>query len=62
MHQLRIHMSSLGVPILNDSFYPIATESSNEDFSSPLRLLARSIEFVDPIRGIERSFQSVRSL
>jgi tRNA pseudouridine32 synthase/23S rRNA pseudouridine746 synthase len=47
---------------LNDSFYPIATESSNEDFSSPLRLLARSIEFVDPIRGIERSFQSVRSL
>jgi tRNA pseudouridine32 synthase/23S rRNA pseudouridine746 synthase len=62
MHQLRIHMSSLGIPILNDSFYPIATESSNEDFSSPLKLLARSIEFVDPVRGIERSFQSVRSL
>ena len=62
MHQLRIHMSSLGVPILNDSFYPTATESSNEDFSSPLKLLARSIEFVDPVRGIERSFQSVRSL
>ena len=62
MHQLRIHMSSLGIPILNDSFYPFATESSNTDFSSPLKLLARSIEFVDPVRGIERSFQSARSL
>ncbi|NDC08429.1 MAG: pseudouridine synthase [Oxalobacteraceae bacterium] len=62
MHQLRIHMSSLGIPILNDSFYPFASESSNEDFSSPLKLLARSITFVDPVRGIERSFQSVRSL
>jgi tRNA pseudouridine32 synthase / 23S rRNA pseudouridine746 synthase len=62
MHQLRIHMSSLGLPILNDSFYPFATESSNEDFSSPLKLLARSIQFIDPVRGIERSFQSVRSL
>ena len=62
MHQLRIHMSSLGLPILNDSFYPFATESSNEDFSSPLKLLARSIQFIDPVRDIERSFQSVRSL
>jgi tRNA pseudouridine32 synthase/23S rRNA pseudouridine746 synthase len=62
MHQLRIHMSSLGLPILNDSFYPFATESSNENFSSPLKLLARSIQFIDPVRGIERSFESVRSL
>ncbi len=62
MHQLRIHMSSLGIPILNDTFYPIATTSSNEDFSSPLQLLSRAIEFVDPVLGIERAFQSTRSL
>lgn len=62
MHQLRIHMSSLGLPILNDSFYPSAAVHSNEDFSSPLKLLARSIGFIDPLRGVERSFHSVRSL
>lgn len=62
MHQLRIHMSSLGIPIVNDSFYPVASSTSNENFCTPLKLLARSIEFVDPVRGIARSFQSVQSL
>lgn len=62
MHQLRVHMNSLGLPILNDGFYPVALPCKGNDFSAPLKLLARSIHFVDPITGEERHFESLRSL
>ena len=62
MHQLRVHMNSIGIPILNDGFYPVALPCKGDDFSSPLKLLARSIRFKDPITGEERRFHSVRSL
>ena len=62
MHQLRIHMSTLGIPILNDRFYPTAAPDGVDDFSAPLKLLASAISFTDPIRGIERSFESRRTL
>ncbi|GGU31109.1 RluA family pseudouridine synthase [Lentzea flava] len=57
-HQLRLHMSGLGVPIVNDDFYPVLRERPLDDFSSPLQLLARTLSFVDPISGEERSFTS----
>ncbi|RAS66151.1 23S rRNA-/tRNA-specific pseudouridylate synthase [Lentzea atacamensis] len=57
-HQLRLHMSGLGVPIVNDDFYPVLRERPLDDFSSPLQLLARTLSFVDPITGDERSFTS----
>lgn len=57
-HQLRLHMSGLGVPIVNDDFYPVLQERPLDDFSSPLQLLARTLSFVDPITGEERSFTS----
>ncbi len=62
MHQLRIHMNSLGVPILNDGFYPVALPCKGDDFSSPLKLLARSIRFTDPITHELRQFDSRQNL
>ena len=57
-HQLRLHMSGLGVPIVNDDFYPVLRERPLDDFSSPLQLLARTLSFADPVTGEEHSFTS----
>lgn len=57
-HQLRLHMSGLGVPIVNDDFYPVLRDRPLDDFSSPLQLLARTLSFKDPMSGADRSFTS----
>jgi len=62
MHQLRVHLSGLGCPIMNDSFYPVALLCKGDDFSAPLKLLARSLSFRDPITGLQRFFESDRLL
>ena len=62
MHQLRVHMNALGLPLLNDGFYPIARPAGEDDFSKPLKLLAKSLRFVDPVSGETRYFQSEQSL
>jgi tRNA pseudouridine32 synthase/23S rRNA pseudouridine746 synthase len=61
-HQLRVHMAALGIPILNDAFYPDALPCKGDDVSAPLKLLARSIGFVDPLSGAFREFVSTRTL
>jgi len=61
-HQLRVHMMSLGIPILNDPFYPELLPCKGEDYSSPLQLLAKSIEFTDPISGKFLNFKSLQDL
>ena len=61
-HQLRLHMSSLGLPIEGDNYYPDFRRSEPGDFSTPLRLLARAIEFTDPRSGRVRRFESRRTL
>ena len=61
-HQLRLHLASLGVPILNDAFYPVALPCKQDDVSRPLKLLARAISFIDPLSGDWRAFRSGRSL
>lgn len=50
-HQLRVHMSSLGLPIMGDPFYPTLKPYGPDDFSTPLQLVARRLEFTDPISG-----------
>ena len=51
-------MNSLGIPILNDRFYPEALPPGADDFSAPLQLLARSLAFTDPVSGEVRFFES----
>ncbi|WP_309080786.1 pseudouridine synthase [Zhihengliuella sp.] len=57
-HQLRVHMASLGLGILNDVFYPDLLDKAPDDYDRPLQLLARSIEFPDPVTGNRRRFES----
>ena len=57
-HQLRVHMAALGAPIYNDASYPNVIERAADDFTRPLQLLARRLEFVDPIAGQARRFDS----
>lgn len=59
-HQLRVHMASLGRPILGDGLYPTLTPEGQVDYAHPLQLLAKSIEFTDPINGRSRHFESER--
>ncbi|MFC8042723.1 RluA family pseudouridine synthase [Nocardia sp. NPDC057353] len=61
-HQLRLHMHSLGVPILGDDFYPQLTDKPIDDFTRPLQLLAARLAFTDPISGAEREFRTTRRL
>jgi tRNA pseudouridine32 synthase / 23S rRNA pseudouridine746 synthase len=63
-HQLRCHLNALNIPIKNDQIYPILTpyQEYDLDFSKPLQLLAKEVEFVDPISGGLRSFRSAQEL
>ncbi|MET9363778.1 pseudouridine synthase [Streptomyces sp. NPDC006632] len=62
-HQLRVHMNGLGVPILNDPVYPeVLPEAEPGDFADPLQLLARVLEFTDPVTGHPHRFESGLSL
>jgi tRNA pseudouridine32 synthase/23S rRNA pseudouridine746 synthase len=61
-HQIRLHMSRLGVPILGDDFYPVLTERALDDFTTPLQLLASELEFVDPVSGRLRVFRTRAAL
>ncbi|MEV4948445.1 pseudouridine synthase [Streptomyces sp. NPDC053755] len=57
-HQLRVHMNALGLPILHDPLYPVVRADGPEDFTRPLQLLARTLEFTDPVSGVELRFES----
>ncbi|MER6995965.1 RluA family pseudouridine synthase [Streptomyces sp. NPDC000410] len=57
-HQLRVHMNGLGLPILHDPVYPVVREEGPEDYGRPLQLLARALEFTDPLTGRECRFES----
>ncbi len=62
-HQLRAQMSALGLAILGDRIYPtLLPEEATPDYRAPLQLLARSLEFTDPITGQRRRFESAQRL
>ncbi len=62
-HQLRVHMNAFGAPIVNDRIYPtLMPRELVATYDKPLQLLAKSIEFVDPISGAMRRFVSERTL
>jgi tRNA pseudouridine32 synthase/23S rRNA pseudouridine746 synthase len=76
-HQLRVHMNALGLPLLDDPIYPemstapaggsVAAEGpllgdGAEDFARPLQLLARALEFTDPLTGRQIRLESTRRL
>ncbi|MFN8768696.1 MAG: pseudouridine synthase [Lysobacteraceae bacterium] len=57
-HQLRVHMAALGAPIRNDPLYPEVRFREVGDFEAPLRLVARTIAFIDPLGGTALRFAS----
>ncbi|MCX5314108.1 pseudouridine synthase [Streptomyces sp. NBC_00154] len=58
-HQLRVHMNGLGLPLVHDPVYPvIEPEGAADDWTRPLQLLARVLEFTDPVTGEPRRFES----
>ena len=61
-HQLRVHLAHLQIPIKNDPFYPCVVHKKEDDFSSPLQLLAKKIRFIDPITQQLMQFESQQDL
>lgn len=57
-HQLRVHMAALGAAIVNDPLYPDWSAETADDYSKPLKLLACSLAFDDPLSGEPRFFES----
>jgi len=57
-HQLRLHMSSIGFPILYDRYYPALEAVRQDDYGRPLQLIARALRFRDPVSGRYMEFQS----
>mgnify|MGYP000261654174 CR=1 FL=1 len=55
-HQLRVHMQALGWPILNDKYYPQLQPLSADNYSAPLQLLAKKLQFIDPVTQQPRCF------
>jgi tRNA pseudouridine32 synthase/23S rRNA pseudouridine746 synthase len=63
-HQLRAHMAALGIPIINDRIYPelYPDEGAAQDYSQPLKLLAKAISFIDPVSQQLHHFHSRQKL
>lgn len=62
-HQLRVHLASLGTPIVGDPLYGTSAERARgESFDAPLALLAREVAFTDPLDAEPRRFVARRRL
>jgi tRNA pseudouridine32 synthase/23S rRNA pseudouridine746 synthase len=54
-HQLRVHMSAIGHPILGDTLYG---GSFNSNLNKPLHLHAYALSFIHPITGVMIKLES----
>ena len=61
-HQLHLHMQVLGWPILNDKCYPHLQPQSADNYRAPLQLLAKELQFIDPVTQDSRYFSCDRNL
>jgi tRNA pseudouridine32 synthase / 23S rRNA pseudouridine746 synthase len=61
-HQLRLHMLSLGMPILFDKYYPVLLPKQAPQFDQPLQLLAHQLRFTDPLTQKLHTFCSTQQL
>jgi tRNA pseudouridine32 synthase / 23S rRNA pseudouridine746 synthase len=61
-HQLRMHMSLIGYPVLNDRFYPVLFPEEADDYTKPLKLLSEKISFMDPVTDKLMEFRSEQKL
>lgn len=51
-HQIRVHMTSLGLPLRGDKLYPVPLNDFDvEDPDNPMQLISRSMTFVHPMTG-----------
>ena len=61
-HQLRAHMNMLGAPIFGDTMYPTLINTSPDETSLPLQLLAHQIMFTHPLTSENIKIISTRTL
>ncbi len=61
-HQLRLHMLSLAMPILHDTYYPKLQPKQAPQFDKPLQLLAKQLSFTDPLSQKQQQFSSKQQL
>jgi tRNA pseudouridine32 synthase/23S rRNA pseudouridine746 synthase len=61
-HQIRLHLQIIGSCIINDRYHPKLLPEMPDNFKNPLQLIARKLEFVDPISGERFMFRSSRKL
>jgi len=61
-HQLRVHMQCLGFGIKHDKYYPVLQPFSSDNIDAPLQLLAKTLDFIDPVTNAPRSFSAAHNL
>lgn len=61
-HQLRVHLTAAGIPILGDVIYPEVLPIAEDEPALPLQLLARSLSFPHPLTGQTVLIKSRRNL
>lgn len=61
-HQLRLQLTLLGCQIFHDRYYPVLQPKQPDDYNHPLQLLAKELDFLDPLTQHVLQFRATRSL